>query len=210
MALGRSNGISTAVSIVLGVVAAVIAVVGGLYWLGKRLGPEHAGACTLRLKARPESAWKLLTDVERIGEWWSVAKKGRVVPIEETSGAAAAWKGTAGGGPPVRVFVSGKKNAGSFVLRTTRLSPIAGQGPEEAGVIERELEDHSRGTRQVWAYAVIRDAAGTTRVRLSSRGRVERPIARAIMRHIVGDDGSIRRHLQDLAAALGEEPRFEE
>lgn len=199
---------SPIVSIVLGIAAALAAVVGLLYWLGKKLGPDYEVSRTLRLKARPEGVWTLLTDVGTYGSWWPRVAPDGVVMIDEPDDRDAAEK-------RIRVFF-GKKpkkpgaRAVSCVVRTAVVRPIRGSGPEEAGLIEQTLAWDQRKNVGRLVYRVSREAAGTTRVFVTETVTGNRPIMRAVRHYVQGDDAGLRNHLTALATHLGEEARVEE
>ena len=169
--------------IVLGIIGLLVALVVVLRFLGSRLPEEHVASLTLRLKQRPHVVWETIADVAGHKNWARGVTKVERLPDRENR---EVWRQHMG--------------RNTFVLETTVCQP-------PVHLVRTIADDHQMFSGD-WEYEVQPNGEGT-RVRLTEHGRVNNPVARAMMHYMGGEKMTMRRHLTALAGKFGEQAKIE-
>lgn len=168
--------------VVLGILAFVI-----LSILGKRIPVEHTATSLIVVPGAPAAVYAAIADIQSHPSW--VRGATRVVMLPDKDGRQQA-----------RVHMGHN----SFNLLRTRHDPPT--------LLERTISDDRGPFSGTWLYKLAPVAGSAlgregTEVRLTETGRVSRPFARAIMKHIVGYHTYTHRHLESLARKFGSDAK---
>lgn len=172
----------------------VLAVVGTVfYFLGKGLPEEHRASAHIDIE-RPIG--EVFDRVSNIGEYprWAAGVTG-AKRLEDHHGLPT-YRQTMG--------------RNSFVLRVTRHEPPrppggAADGRAKARFATTIADDHKMFSGS-WEFELesldSESGSGATRVTLTETGRVPAPVPRAIVKHVMGYDTTVRKFLASLSRAM--------
>jgi len=159
-----------------------------LHLKGRTLPVEHTAFAVIQLNNTPEEVWATIADASRQPEWFKGLKK--VERLPDRNGHTV-WRQTMG------------RNA--FTLEETISDP-----PRR---LVREIADLKGPFSGSWEFLLIpvpsKDPArpAAVKVRITERGKVDFPIARAIMA-MFGEDMHLKKYLRALAAKFGQTATF--
>jgi uncharacterized protein YndB with AHSA1/START domain len=159
-----------------------------LHFKGKSLPPEHTSFAVIQLNNTPEEVWSVIADASRQPEWFKGLKS--VERLPDRNGRTV-WKQTMG------------RNA--FTLEETVCEP-----PRR---LVREIADLKGPFSGSWEFLLIpvpsKDPArpASVKVRITERGKIDLPIARAVMA-MFGEDMYLKKYLSALAKKFGQTATF--
>lgn len=168
--------------VLLGVVVALVLLVGGVYLVGGFLPVDHRVTVAATIPAPLDSVQAAVTDVERLAAW-----RPSVDRVEVASGEPGPLRWTevgSGGALPMELI---EKAPGRVVVT------IVG-------------EDLPFGGR--WIYELT-DMDGGTRVSITEEGEVYSPIFRFVSRFVMGHHATATTYLEDLGRRFGGEVTVE-
>jgi uncharacterized protein YndB with AHSA1/START domain len=174
--------------IALALLLLIVAFGAFLHFKGKSLPAEHTAFAVIHLNNSAEEVWTVLIDAARQPEWFKSVSRCERLPDRN---GRAVWKQTMG------------RNA--FELEETTVEP-----PRR---LVREIKDIKGPFSGSWEFLLIpvppRDPSrpAAVKVRITERGRVDMPIARAVMA-MMGEDMYIKKYLRALAAKFGQSATF--
>lgn len=173
--------------IVLGLLGAIL-VLGGVLFLvlsalGKNIPIEHTATSYIVVAAPPDKVFDAVADIQSHVEWAKGTTRVHMLPEKD-------------GLQQARVHMG----RNSFILLRTR--------SDKPKLIERTISDDHGPFSGTWLYKFAPVAGSLegregTEVRLTETGRVNNPVARAIMKRFFGYHTYTHRHLESLARKFG-------
>jgi uncharacterized protein YndB with AHSA1/START domain len=159
-----------------------------LHLKGRTLPAEHTAFAVIQLNNTPEEVWAVIGDASRQPEWFKGVKK--VDRLPDRNGHTL-WRQSMG------------RNV--FTLEETVSEP-----PRR---LVREIADLKGPFSGSWEFLLIpiasKDPArpASVKVRITERGKIDFPIARAVMA-MFGEDMYVRKYLSALAKKFGQAAAF--
>ncbi len=161
-----------------------------LHVKGKRIPVEHEATSVIDIHAPIERVFDAIADVQKHTEWSRGVTRVLVMPD------------TVHGGVPMQT-VRMEMGHNSFVLVRTRIEPPT--------LLERTITDNRGPFSGTWLYRLkplAPDEVGPRcEVRLTERGRVKRPVFRALMKYVFGYHKFTHAHVRALAGKFEPHPR---
>lgn len=159
-----------------------------LHLKGRTLPVEHKSFAVIQLNNTPDEVWAVIADAARQPQWMKGITAVERLPDKNGH---TVWKQRAG------------RNA--FTLEETIVEP-----PRR---LVREIADLKGPFSGSWEFRLIpiptKDPAKpvAVKVRITERGKIDMPIARAVMA-MFGEDAYIKKYLKALAAKFGQPAAF--
>jgi uncharacterized protein YndB with AHSA1/START domain len=158
-----------------------------LHLKGRTLPVEHTSFAVIQLNNTPEEVWATIAAADKQHEWFKGVKVQR---LPDKNGHTL-WRQTAG--------------RNSFTLEETTFEP-----PRR---LVRTIADEKGPFSGSWEFLLIpipsKDSAkpAAVKVRITERGKIDMPIARAVMA-MFGEDMYLKKYLKALAAKFGQTAAF--
>jgi uncharacterized protein YndB with AHSA1/START domain len=169
------------VKIVVGILAALVVLVGVVALWGSRLPVAHVATRVLLVGQPRDTVWKLLTDFPNQAAWRSDVKS-----VRRKEGAAK------------ETWIEDGSN-GEMPLETTEL-----EAPHR---LVRTIVDPSLPFGGSWTYELAEEGTGT-RLTITENGEVRQPIFRFVSHYLMNQAGTIESVMKSLAAHFGEPARI--
>ena len=162
---------------VVAVVVVLAVCAGVLIFLGKSIPEEHVAAGAIDVGASAEEAFALIDKVAEFPSWYKGVTRVEMLPEKN--------------GLQVCRMHMGRN---SFVLVRTKHQPPR--------VLERTITDDHGPFGGTWLYTLTPKAGGCE-ITLTENGRVKSPLARAVMKYMMGYHMYLNMHLKAIGARLG-------
>ena len=162
--------------VALGVVIA-LAIVAAV--VGYFIPQTHITARSAVYRAPPGRVWAAIVTVSEYPDWRRSVREVEVLPGVD---GRLAWRERA--------------THGTITCQTHEMSP-----PRRFVV---RITDRNRAYGGTWTYELTRDGDGT-RLTITERGEIYRPVFRALARHVFGYTGALDSYLSALHERLGSE-----
>ena len=169
--------------IALVLVIVVVVFVVGMTRIGKGIPVEHTATSFIRIGAPAAQVFEAIADIASHPSWAKGTTGVEMLPEKDGKQMARMRQG---------------RNA--FVLMRTRCEP--------PNLLERTISDDHKHFSGTWLYRV-KEAEATLpgregcEVKLTETGRVNMPLARAMMKYMFGYHLYTNKHLESLAAKFG-------
>jgi len=165
------------------VAATLVALLGLLWLLGRRVPEGHVASCSARFGRPPEELWQLVSDFEGWPSWnrWIRSAKRREDPDREV-----------------------------WVLRT-RQGPLPSEvvTREAPRLLVTRVADDKLPFGGTWTWRIEPDGGGC-RVTVTEDGVIKNPLFRFLGAKVFGYHGTMRAFLTALGQRLGEDVKVEE
>jgi ribosome-associated toxin RatA of RatAB toxin-antitoxin module len=174
----------------LGVVGAVVVFFVVMTRIGKGIPEEHTATSVIRIGASAAQVFEAIADVASHPAWAKGVTGVEMLPEKDG-----------------RQMARMRQGRNAFVLMRTRCEP-----PPPHGLLERTISDDHKHFSGTWLYRVMPAASALPgregcEVKLTETGRVNMPLARAMMKHVFGYHLYTNKHLESLAAKFGTRAR---
>lgn len=168
--------------VVLGLAVFLVLLVFVLYLIGKGMDPKHEWSCRMRLRQPVEQVFALIEDVSGWPGWDPGVTRVEVLPPTN-------------GNPTCRMWIG----RNPMLLVTTRT-----QAPQ---FLERTIEDTGKDPMfsGSWLHELSSLGTNLCEVKLTERGTIHSPLARAMARKLADPRMYLKRHLRRVAEKFGEQ-----
>ncbi|HEB77561.1 MAG TPA: SRPBCC family protein [Methylothermaceae bacterium] len=152
--------------------------------IGSRLPKTHVAASRIRLRARPEEIWRILTDFEHYPDWRLGLKRVEVCQGED--------------GKPMWIEVCSRHCKIPFKVVESR----------PPHWLVTQIADPKLPLVGRWTYE-LEEENGTTVVTITETDRIFHPLFRFFTRYVISYHGAIDVFLTELAIKLGQKAEIE-
>ncbi len=168
--------------IILGLVLILASLLAIALIIGSRLPKTHVAASCIKLKAKPEEIWHILTDFKAYPSWRMGLKRVEVRQAED--------------GLPMWIEVSSKASKIPFKV-------IEAKPPSW---LVTQITDDALPLRGRWTYQ-LREENGETVLTITETERIYHPLFRFCLRYLISYHSAMDVFLAELAWKLGQVPQ---
>ncbi len=170
--------------ITLSLVLLLATLVAIVLMIGSRLPKTHMAASQIRLKAKPQEAWQILTDFKSYPSWRMGLKRVEVRQAED--------------GLPMWIEVSSEASKIAFKVAEAK-PPFR---------LVTQLADPTLPLRGCWIYE-LKEENGETVLTITETEHVYHPLFRFCIRYLLRYHGAMDVFLSELALKLGQVPKVQ-